>query len=124
MNELCESGSCWIGESGHLFKNYRKGAPVVIPESGFPSDQYPSGIEPQNHYHDWVDAILSGKKSCADFSHGGPLTEAVLVGAIADRFAGQWLDWDRDELRFTNHPAATKLVRRQYRDGWSVSGLA
>lgn len=124
MDELCESGSCWIGESGHIFKNYRKGAPVVIPESGFPSDKYPSGIEPQNHYHDWVDAILAGKKSCADFSHGGPLTEAVLVGAIADRFAGEWLDWNRDELRFANHPAATKLVRRTYRDGWSVSGLA
>lgn len=124
MDELCESGSCWIGESGHIFKNYRNGLPVVISESDFPSGKYPSSIEPQNHYHDWVDAILAGKKSCADFSHGGPLTEAVLVGAIADRFAGQWLDWNCEELRFANHPAATQLVRRTYRDGWGVPGLA
>ena len=41
MDELCESGSCWIGESGHIFKNYRKGGPVVIPESGFSADHVP-----------------------------------------------------------------------------------
>lgn len=124
MDELCESGSCWIGESGQIFKNYRGGSPVVIPEAGFPADRFPSGIESRDHYHDWVDAILAGEKSCADFSHGGPLTEAVLVGAIADRFAGEWLEWDQEQLRFSNHAAATSLVRRTYRDGWSVDGLA
>jgi len=70
-----------------------------------------------------VDAILEGRKSCADFSHGGPLTETVLVGAMADRFAGQWLQWDRNAQLFTNNVEATRLVRRVYRDGWKVEGL-
>lgn len=123
VDALVESGTCWIGESGTIFKNYRKGRPVVLPEANFPESQYPSGLEPLNHYHGWVDAILKGEKACADFSHGGPLTETVLVGAVSDRFAGEWLEWDRESLSFSNHPDATALVRRDYRDGWKVPGL-
>ena len=70
-----------------------------------------------------VDAILEGRRSCADFRHGGPLTEAVLVGAIADRFPDVWLEWESEALRFRDHPAASALVRRTYRDGWKVEGL-
>ena len=123
VDALPESGSCWIGENGHIFKNYRKGPPVVLPEVDFPEEKYPGDIAPQNHYHDWVDAILNGAKSCGDFSHGGPLTETVLVGAFADRFAEQWLEWDRDSLTFTDNPGATALVSRAYRKGWEVPGL-
>ena len=121
--ELNESGSCWIGETGHIYKNYRKGNPIVLPEASFPADKYPTDIPPQNHYHDWVDAIIKGGKSCADFSHGGPLTETVLVGALSDRFSEKWLKWDSKSLKFTNHKGATKLVRRAYRAGWKIPGL-
>ncbi len=121
--ELPESGSFWTGESGSIFKNYRKGMPVVLPEKDFPQEKYPTGITARSHYHDWVDAVLEGRKSCADFSHGGPLTETVLVGALADRFANEWLEWDRKTQTFTNHAEATKLVSRAYRDGWKVEGL-
>ncbi len=72
---------------------------------------------------DMVDAILEGHKACDDFSHGGPMTEAVLVGAMADRVAGQWLEWDAAKLEFKGNAAANKLVRRTYRDGWKVPGL-
>ena len=117
------SGTYWIGEQGSIFKNYRGGRPFVLPEENFPLERYPRGLRGQDHYYDWVDAILEGRKSCADFSHGGPLTEAVLVGAVADRVAGQWLEWDRKALAFTNSAEATTLVRRTYRDGWKVEGL-
>jgi hypothetical protein len=51
------------------------------------------------------------------------MTEAVLVGAMADRHAEQWLEWDAAKLEFSNSPEATKLVRRTYRTGWNVPGL-
>lgn len=123
VEQLHESGSCWIGETGHIYKNYRRGKPIVLPEKNFPAEKYPTDIPPQNHYHDWVDAILKGRKSIADFSHGGPLTETVLVGALADRFPKQWLKWNRKALKFTNNAEATALVRRAYRDEWRVPGL-
>ena len=47
----------------------------------------------------------------------------VLVGAMADRVDGEWLEWDRDSLTFTNSHQATSLVRRNYREGWQVAGL-
>lgn len=122
ITQIPESGTCWIGEHGTIFKNYRGGRPIVLPEEGFPVEKYPRDISPRNHYHDWVDAILEGRPACDEFSHGGPLTETVLVGAMADRFAGDWLEWDQTTQQF-NHPAATALVKRAYRDGWKVTGL-
>jgi predicted dehydrogenase len=123
VNELPASGTYWIGETGSIFKKYGASPPVVLPESRFPADRYPADLKPQNHYHDWVDAILAGRPACDDFRHGGPLTEAVLVGAMADRVSGEWLEWDARLQKFTNSPEATALVRRDYREGWQVSGL-
>jgi predicted dehydrogenase len=116
------SATYWIGERGAIFKNYGKGRPVVLPEAGFSSDKYPANFQPQDHYHDWVDAILQGRKACDDFKHGGPLTEAVLVGAMADRVAGKWLEWNAQALKF-NDAQANSLVHRGYRYGWNVPGL-
>lgn len=123
VEKLPESGTFWIGETGSIFKNYRGGKPVVLPEENFPAEQYPGDFAPQDHYHDWVDAVVEGRQACGDFSHGGPLTEAVLVGAMADRVAGNWLHWDRDSQTYSNSEQATSLVRRNYRDGWKVEGL-
>lgn len=116
------NGGYWIGERGAIFKPYGV-RPFILPEADFPAEKYPRGFGKQDHYHDWVDAILAGKKSCADFSHGGPLTETVVVGTIADRFPNQWLEWDRAALKFTNHEPANELVKREYRDGWKIEGL-
>jgi predicted dehydrogenase len=123
VGQFPESGTYWIGESGAIFKNYRRGRPVVLPEESFPAQEYPSGIEPRDHYHDWVNAILEDRRACGDFTHGGPLTETVLVGAMADRFAGQWLEWNRTSQEFTNNAQATALVRCTYREGWKIAGL-
>ncbi len=120
---LPSSGTYWIGERGSIFKKYGNNKPIVLPQENFPAEKYLSDIRPQDHYHDWVDAIVEGRKACDDFNHGGPMTETVLVGAMADRFPGQWLEWDRESQRFTNHAEATALVRRKYRDGWNVPWL-
>lgn len=123
VDRLPESGTYWIGERGSIFKNYRGGRPVVLSPDGRVLDDGPADPPPQNHYHDWVDAIIEGRRAYGGFSHGGPLSETVLVGAMADRFAGRWLRWDRKSLEFSDHAEATALVRREYRDGWRVSGL-
>ncbi len=115
VDKIPESGTCWIGESGSIFKNYRGGNPIVLPEEKFPAERYPTDIAKQDHYLDWVEGVIAERKSCGDFSHGGPLTEAVLVGAMADRVAGDWLHWDRQTQTFTNSDKATSLVRRAYR---------
>lgn len=123
VSELPASGTCWIGETGSIFKKYGASRPVVLPEENFSTAKYPVDIKPQDHYHDWVEAIVAGRKACDDFTHGGPLTEAVLVGAMADRAAGEWLEWNQKALQFTSNAQANSLVRREYREGWKVPGL-
>ncbi len=122
LTKWSASGGFWIGEHGTIFKPYGV-RPFVMPEENFPAEKYPRDFKGQDHYHDWVDAILNHRKSCADFSHGGPLTETVVVGTIADRFPNQWLEWDRENLKFTNVPEANAFVKRDFRDGWKVEGL-
>ena len=122
FKKLPPSGGFWIGERGTIFKPY--GArPYLLPEQDFAASQYPSGFAKQDHYHDWVDAILAGRKSCADFAHGAALTETVLVGTLADRFPQQTLEWDNAAMKIKDLPAADALIKRTYRDGWQVPGL-
>jgi predicted dehydrogenase len=123
LTKFPQSATYWIGEHGAIFKPYGSSRPFVLPEENFPAERYPRDFKGQDHYHDWVNAVVDGRKACDDFTHGGPLTEAVLVGAMADRFSGEWLEWDRKGLKFKNHPKATALVRRTYRDAWKVRGL-
>ena len=95
----------------------------MLPEEDFPLEKYPRDFKGLDHYAEWVNAILEGRKSNDDFTHGGPLTETVLVGAAADRCAGEWLEWDQAGLKFKHHAKATALVRRRYREGWKIAGL-
>jgi hypothetical protein len=122
LTKFPASGTFFLGTEGAIFKPYGL-RPFVLTEENFPADKYPKGLKGQDHYHDWVNAILNGEKSCADFSHGGPLTESVLVGTLTDRFPGQWLEFNREACQISNHEAANQLVKRPYRDGWQIPGL-
>ena len=57
---------------------------------------------------------------CSTFEYGGALTEMVLLGVLAIRMKDQRLEWDSQNLRFTNNEAANELLRIQYRDGWTL----
>ena len=49
-----------------------------------------------------------------------PLTEAVQLGNVAVRFAGQRLEWDPENLKVTNIPEANAFLSKTYREGWQV----
>ena len=51
------------------------------------------------------------------------MTEAILLGTVAIRNPDTLLEWDADKLAITNHENAHKLLRREYRDGWSTGGF-
>ena len=53
------------------------------------------------------------------FELGLRCTEAGLLSVKSAKYPGQVLEWDRDGLRFPNHPEATRtIVRRDYRSGF------
>ena len=51
------------------------------------------------------------------------MTEAILLGTIANRMPDTLLEWDAAGMKFPKNPDADKFLRRTYRDGWSVKGL-
>jgi len=69
---------------------------------------------------EWADAIKAGKPSLAssNFDYAARLTETMLLGNIAVRFAGKKLEWNAAKLQFTNSSDATKFVSKEYRKGW------
>ncbi|HTX33431.1 MAG TPA: Gfo/Idh/MocA family oxidoreductase [Bryobacteraceae bacterium] len=119
---LPDQGSIFIGSKGVMLLPH-VAAPVLFPEAQFRDFPMPQ-TESENHYHQFVDAVLSGGKASADFHYSGPLTEAVLMGPLATRFPGTTLEWDTDQLRFKNSSEANRLIRRKYRFHWRVSGLS
>jgi hypothetical protein len=44
----------------------------------------------------------------------------ILMGNLAVRFPNRQLLWDGEKMQVTNLPAANVLVRRHYRDGWTL----
>lgn len=118
---LPPSGSMLIGEEGTMI------IPHVGPPELYPVDDYADypkpDLEPKNHYHEFVEAALGNGGTGSSFDFAGPLTEAVLLANVADRFPGKTLEWNPRRLQFSNLPEANRYLRRTYREGWEVQGL-
>jgi predicted dehydrogenase len=119
--DLPGQGSLFIGEEGQMLLPH-VGEAKLFPEEKFRDYKRPE-VESDNHYHQWVNACLGEGKTSASFSYAGPLTEALLLGVVANRFPDTKLEWDAESLEVTNLPEANKLLRRDYRDGFEVAGL-
>ena len=73
----------------------------------------------KGHHQDWLDAIRHGTQAGSNFDYGGPLTEIALLGAIAVRFPNTKLEWDTQNMRFTNCDAANQYVDSPSRQEWT-----
>ncbi len=118
---LPKQGSMFVGEKGYVLLPHI-GGPILLPAADFANFEI-EAVEGASHYHRFVDACLGGEPTTAHFGYAGPLTEAVLLGVIANRFPGNSLAWNADELTIPNHAAAAALLRRPYRAGFEVEGL-
>ncbi|MBI5693824.1 MAG: Gfo/Idh/MocA family oxidoreductase [Verrucomicrobia bacterium] len=122
-------GSLFIGDQGILHASPGS-PPRLYPQEKFhdytvgPLKQMFADLaaEKLDHYLEWPNAILAGRPANSSFDVAGPLNETVMLGTIAQRVPGRRLVWDAAGLRF-NDPAATALVRRQYRPGWEIDAL-
>ncbi len=117
------TGRLLVGNKGKILGN------KIIPESRRKKYQEPPRSIPRSpgHYQEWIDACKGGKPGGSNFDWAGPLAETVLLGNVALRLqlredmTRQKLLWDAPNLRFTNLPEANQFLRREYRQGWSLS---
>ena len=121
--KLPKTGTIFVGTKGALLAEHGK-LPKPFPRKKFEKYHYPK-IPPRDHYLDFMKAVAGEDiKLISDFyDYGCPLTETVLLGALASHFPKVTLEWDAAKLQFTNSPDANKLIRQKYRAGWEVKGL-
>jgi predicted dehydrogenase len=112
-------GTLYIGTEGILLSPHTQ-TPRLYPQEKFTGYAYPK-LEPRDHRKDYIDCCLNGSQQpSANFDYAGPLTEAVLLGCLASAFPNEKLEWDAPALQISNHEAANKLVKRDYRSGWEI----
>ena len=114
-------GTLFVGTKGMLIADYDRR--VLLPEASFKDFVAPAPTiaASPGHYEEWFGAIRDGKgstKALCHFDYAGPLTEAVLLGAVAYR-AGKKLAWDPAKFA-TGDAAADALLAREYRKGWTL----
>lgn len=117
-----DQGSLFVGEEGILLLPH-VGQPMVFPGDKLATIRLAS-LPPLDHYHQFVDACLGKTETSAHFGYAGKLTESLLLGVLANRFPGQRLQWDAENLKVTNIAEANSLIRRSYRQGFEVKGLS
>jgi len=72
------------------------------------------------HFADWLQAIREGGKAGADFDYSAPLTEAVLLGTLAQR-TGRPIVWDRARMSALDVPEADALLKPELSPEWLVT---
>ena len=113
--ELPAEGNMYVGDKGKILENR------IIPESRMKSYTLPPKTLKRRSgtWGEWVEAIRGGEPASCNFEWASIITEAVLLGNIAIR-TGKKLDWDGQNMRFTNNEAANKYIEQPYRSGWSL----
>jgi len=94
---------------------------AILSDAAFADYAAPQAINSDftQHHRDWIRAIKTGTRASSDFAYSGPLTEAALLGNVAFR-AGCRIEWDSENLRALDRPAAAEFIHHDYRPGWKL----
>jgi hypothetical protein len=74
-----------------------------------------------NFQKQWIKACKSNLKTDCDMEYSGNMIETMLLGLVAYR-AGKKISYDGAAGRVTDNPEADALLRRKYREGWTLDG--
>ena len=94
-----------------------------VPDAPKVCRRVPNGMN--GHQRDWVRACLEDPatrvKTASDFSEAGPFNEMIAMGVAAIRLQGlnQVLEWDGENMKFTNIPEKA-TVRAMIKDGFTI----
>jgi predicted dehydrogenase len=116
-------GVLFVGSKGKLMHDTYGSNPRLLPKSLHDSFGTPPQKLPRiatSHEMNWVDAVKGKTQASCPFDYATKLTEVMLLGIVALR-AGTKIDYDGAAMKVTNNAAANEFLRREYRQGWSLS---
>ena len=117
------TGAIVIGDKGKIMHgSHGAGGVRIFPEVKMKAYETPELTIPRvrGHHQDWLNAIKNGGKPGSNFDYGGPLTELARLGIIAMQRLGEKLEWDSENMRFTNCNEANELINPPSRKGWTL----
>ena len=110
--KLPHQGSVLIGEKGS-FVIPHVAMPLAFNLDGTKMDKLPPVVPSVNHFQEWIDVAIGKQETTgAPFSYSGPLTEAVLLGTIINRWPKEEFIWDAKSCRFEGDSEMTKEANR------------
>ena len=68
----------------------------------------------------WIAACKGGPAALTNFEIQSPVTEAFLLGCMAQRLPGEKLLWDTAQAKVTNNEKANGFVDPPYRNGYNT----
>lgn len=138
-----DGGVLFLGTKGKLLCDCYGDNPRLLPTKLMKEKTMPAPTlkrVPEGHYIQWVNACIAGYgkgETSSPFEYAGPFTESILMGNLAirswmmknpaakgwgDKYIGRKkLLWDAKNMKITNFDEANQFVKREYRDGWSLS---
>jgi hypothetical protein len=120
--ELPREGMMFVGEKGKILSSFHGASPVLLPEKRM--IEYTGSAEPPEekvtrNERAWIDAFKGDYESPGTFLKARPVTENILLGAVALR-AGKKVEYDPRKVEITNLPEANQYLTREYREGWEM----
>ena len=117
---LAPEGLMFVGDKGKIIGDFRGEKPVLyIGNKKILPEKPTSESERQDRNDVWINSFKNNTQSPGSFIYAGPVTETILLGAVALR-AGKRVDYDSAEMKITNIPEANKYLVREYRKGWEL----
>jgi len=113
------SAVLFVGSDGMLIADY--GRNQLLPAEKFADFKRPDPFIPESigHHREWIEACKTGGPTTCNFDYSGALTEAALLCNVALR-TGKKLTWEAEALKAVGCPEADALLRREYRQGWTL----
>src|SRR4029450_12242539 len=120
---LPASGAAILGTEGAILLPHI-GAPVLYPVDKVAGRGLPT-VPVRNHYHEFLDAVLAGPGTVcsAGFDYAARVTEAVLLGSVAEHHPNETLAYDPAAMRVTNRKEPNKYLGRKFRKKYLMTRL-
>jgi len=117
---LTGEGMMFVGDKGKIIAQFRGERPVLY------SGNKPAQTNQASPYREredanttWINSFRNNTQSPGSFLYTGPVTETILLGAVALR-ARKKVEYDAVNMKITNNPDADKFLVREYRKGWEL----
>jgi predicted dehydrogenase len=115
-------GALIVGTKGKIHATEHNATFRLLPEGEFDDVQKtaPETLPRSNgHEREWLAACRGGPAAMSNFDYSGPLNEFLMLGNVATQSEGA-LEYDPLASKITNHEEADQVLRREYRQGWSL----